>query len=361
MPCRIAVIGTGRFGLQHLRTFRQMTWRGQAVLAAACDVGEPAWFEGLCQKFGCRGYRDYREMLEKEDLDACTVVTPDHLHREMAVACLEAGKHVLVEKPLDTTVEGCQAIIDAAADAGKLLMVDFHKRLDPYHLEMRRMIAEGEIGRVQYGYAHMEDRIEVPRDWFGWVGDSSPAWFLGVHFYDLARFLMGGPCATRVYATGVKDKLKSLGKDTFDSIQAKVAFDNGAHLTFDTSWVLPDGFEAIVNQAIRLVGTEGVVECDSQDRGTRTCTARDGMSTHNPSFFREGRDAQGRPLYEGYGIESIAQFAHNVNALLEGASLDDLGDYPSGQDGLEATRIAQGVHQSIETGQLVEVSTAGRP
>jgi len=353
MPCKVAVIGTGRFGIQHLRTFRQMQWRGQAVLAAACDVGDPEWFRALCDEFGCKGYRAYRQMLEQEDLDACTVVTPDHLHREMAIACLEAGKHVLVEKPLDTTVEGCQAIIDAAAKAGKLLMVDFHKRLDPYHLEMRRMIADGEIGRVQYGYVHMEDRLEVPRDWFGWVGDSSPAWFLGVHFYDLARFLMGGAKATRVFATGIKDKLKSLGKDTYDSIQAKVEFDNGAHITFDTSWILPDGFEAIVNQGIRLVGTEGVIECDSQDRGLRSCTAGKGMATHNPSFLRQGTDRLGWPVYEGYGIESIAQFAHNVNALLGGASLGDLGDYPSGQDGLEATRIALAAHRSIETGEPV--------
>jgi predicted dehydrogenase len=294
-------------------------------------------------------------MLAQEDLEAVSIVTPDHLHREIALAALAAGKHVLVEKPLDTTVGGCQEIIAAARDRGRLLMVDFHKRYDPYHTGMRQMIAAGKLGHIEYGYAHMEDRIEVSRDWCGpWAAQSSPAWFLGVHFYDLARFVMGGSKGVRVYATGVKQKLAALGIDTYDSIQAKVEFDNGAHITFDTSWVLPGGFEAIVNQGIRLVGTEGMIECDSQDRGMRSVTTAEGQATHNYGFIREHTDRHGRTLYQGYGIESIQHFGHLVNALLDGAGLDELEDHPTGEDGLEATRIAAGVHESISRREVVE-------
>ena len=177
-----------------------------------------------------------------------------------------------------------------------------------------------------------------------------------MHFYDLARFLLGAS-GVRVWATGQRGRLASLGVDTWDSVSAKVLFDNGATMAFDTSWILPDGFEAIVNQGLRLVGTKGMLECDSQDRGTITCCTDDRpmMQTHNKSFLRRRQDKYGLEVWEGYGMASIADFALNVNQLLEGKSLADLGHYPSGADGIEATKIAAGVHKSLETGGIVEL------
>jgi len=85
---------------------------------------------------------------------------------------------------------------------------------------------------------------------------------LGIHFYDLARFLLEAN-GKAVWASGRTDRLAELGVGGWDSISAKVLFDNGATVAFDTSWILPDSFPAIVNQGIRLVGTKGVLECDS--------------------------------------------------------------------------------------------------
>ncbi len=352
---RIGVIGIGTFGINHLRCFRQMGYWGEAELVAAADINEEL-LEERSQEFDFEPYVDYKEMLANERLDAVTVVTPDPYHREIVIDAANAGVHVLCEKPLDVTVEGCQEMIDACEDNGVLLQVDFHKRYDEYHIAMKQKIDAGDLGEIEYGYSHMEDRIEVPRDWFpGWAVNSSPGWFLGIHFYDLARFLMNDANGVRVWATGVRRKLRSLGVDTWDSISAKVEFDNGASVMFDTSWILPDTFEAIVNQGIRLVGTEGMLECDSQDRGTITCNYEDGMQTHNMSFLRERTDKQGREIFEGYGMDSIADFARNVNLLLDGGSLEDIGAYPDGHDGLEATKIAAGVHESVESGQIVEL------
>jgi len=351
---RIGVIGIGTFGINHLRCFRQMGYAGEAQLVAAADVNEELLAE-RGQEFEFTPYSDYKEMLANEQLDGITVVTPDPYHRAIVIDVANAGVHILCEKPLDVTVAGCQEMIDAAAANDVLLQVDFHKRYDEYHIAMKQKIEAGDLGDIEYGYSHMEDRIEVPRDWFpGWAVNSSPGWFLGIHFYDLARFLMEAD-GIRAWATGYKGKLQSVGVDTWDSIAAKVEFDNGASVMFDTSWILPDTFEAVVNQGIRLVGTEGMMECDSQDRGTITCNYDDGMQTHNMSFLRQRFDKQGREVFEGYGMESIADFARNVNVLLDGGSLADLGNYPDGYDGLEATKIAAGVHQSIETGGIVEL------
>jgi len=354
MALRVAVIGGGKFGEVHLRTLRQLQWDGLTELRSLCRLNAEA-LERQAAEYGVRGYTDYREMLAREELDAVTVCTPDHLHREMALAAIDRGLHVLVEKPLDTSVAGCQRILEAAAAQGVLLQVDFHKRFDPEHRAVERAVRQGRLGRILYGYAWMEDRIEVPVDWLPrWAGHSSPAWFLGVHFYDLVRWMIKSDAA-EVVARGRREKLKSeLGMDAWDSVSAHVTFRNGAQFAFQTSWILPRGFEAVVNQGVRLVGTAGLWEVDSQDRGSRSCLEGAGMQTWNSNANREYEDRLGRPRLGGYVIESIEDFARNAALVKAGTPLADLaGRYPGGEDGREATRIAEAVHQSLATGQIV--------
>jgi predicted dehydrogenase len=354
MAIRIGVIGGGKFGVVHLKTFRQMGWDGIVELAGLCRKNTDALMDQSAE-FGVQGYANYREMLDRAKLDAVTIVTPDHLHREMALAAIERGLHVLVEKPLDTTVEGCRQIIDAAKAKGVLLQVDFHKRFDPEHRAVERAIRQGRMGQILYGYAWMEDRIEIPVDWFPhWAGASSPAWFLGVHFYDLVRWMIKSDAA-EVYARGQKSKLKQeMGLDAFDSISAHVTFANGAQFAFQTSWILPRSFEAVVNQGVRLIGTDGIWEVDSQARGSQSCLPDAGMQTWNSNANREYEDETGRLRIGGYVIESIENFGRNVAFLKGGGTPEQIaGSYPTGEDGLEATRIAEAVHKSIATGEVV--------
>ncbi|MDO8586499.1 MAG: Gfo/Idh/MocA family oxidoreductase [Armatimonadota bacterium] len=357
MPVKIGVIGAGKFGTNHLNAFRQMSYTGVAELAAVAEAN-PARAEEVRKEYGCPVYLDYHEMLEKVDLDGVSVVTPDHLHRQITVDAAKAGKHVLVEKPLDTTVEGCDAMIRAAKDSRVLLQVDFHKRYDPDHRALEARVKAGEMGDILYGSVYMEDRIDVPVDWFPhWAPNSSPTWFLGVHFFDLVRWAIKSEART-VFATGSRKFLKEVhGVDTWDSISAKVDFVDGASFNFDVSWILPRGFESIVNQAIRVVGTKGVWEIDSQDRGSRSCIEDEGMRTYNNNFLREQTDKYGRTVYRGYGAESIEDFAYNVALLKDGVkTLNDMsGMYPSGEDGREVTRIAVAVHESIDTGQVIKL------
>ncbi|MEW6358759.1 MAG: Gfo/Idh/MocA family oxidoreductase [Planctomycetota bacterium] len=356
MVPRIGVIGGGKFGEMHLRAFTQLQRDGKAKLVGLVDLNKDLLAKRK-EEYGVKGFSDYMEMIEKAKPHAVTVVTPDHLHRKITVDCLKAGRHVLVEKPLDVTVEGCREMIAAADKKGLILQVDFHKRYDPYHQELEKLVAQGKLGEIEYGYAHMEDRIEVPRDWFPqWAPKSSPGWFLGVHMYDLIRWVIKSNGA-KVTASGIKKKLKGIGVDTYDSIQAKILFESGASFTVDSSWIMPDGFEAIVNQGIRVVGTEGMMEVDSQNRGAESCFADGGMQTHNLGFFKERKTKAGEPFFSGYGIESIQDFAFNVAHVLNGGKLRDIkGTFADGTDGLEVTKIAVAVHKSIETGRTVKLS-----
>ena len=355
MPVRIAVVGAGKFGQTHLDVFSQLGASG--VRLAAIAEADPVRAEALRGRYDCPVFADHRDMLAGTALDAVSVATPDHLHRAIVVDAAAAGKHVLVEKPLDVTVEGAEALVKAARDAGVLLQVDFHKRYDPDHQTIEGRVRSGDLGDILYGSVHMEDRIEVPAEWFpGWAGRSSPAWFLGVHFYDLVRWILKSE-ATTVSASGIKGTLlRDHGIDTWDCVNAKVDFANGATFAFDTSWVLPKEFEAIVNQGLRVVGTKGLFECDSQDRGTRSCIGGEGMATYNANFKREALDRKGARILRGYGVESIEEFAGNVAFLEAGGRLADLkGIWASGQDGLEATRIAVAVHESLAAGGPVRL------
>jgi predicted dehydrogenase len=219
MRPRIGVIGAGIYGTKVLKALSYADRTGDITLAALADInGEVASSQG--KAFNIKSYTDYREMLRVEKLDAAAVVTPDFLHREIALEAEGLGVHLLVQKPLDTSSNGALEMITAARKSKIMLFVDFHKRFDPAHIQLKNDISKGRLGKIEYGYAHMEDKIVVPSIWFkNWASRSSPAWFLGIHFYDLIQWLLGSR-PQRVYATGIRGKLSGMGIDTFDSIQA---------------------------------------------------------------------------------------------------------------------------------------------
>jgi predicted dehydrogenase len=123
------------------------------------------------------------------------------------------------------------------------------------------------------------------------------------------------------------------------------------------SWILPTQFPSITNQGFRLIGSEGIIEVDSQDRGMDSCfTSEPIMKTHNSGFIYTIEQQDGSKQYAGYGIKSIQHFAENVRFLSNGASLADLkGRYPSGEEGYEVVRIVESIHQSIQTGKVIEL------
>ena len=348
---RIGIVGSGIFGQMHLKAFSQLQKEGKTQLVSIADLVEEKR-KKAADEYGVTPYEDFREMIGKEKLDAITVVTPDEFHTEIITTALEMGCHVLSEKPLATTMDDCRKIVTISEKhPDKILMVDFHKRYDAYHIELEKVVRSDGLGKIQYGYAYMEDRIEVSRDWFkNWPSGSSPFWFIGVHFVDLIYWVIKSK-GDRVFATGRREKLKSLGLDFWDNISAQIVFKNGATFTVDAGWTLPDGFEAIVNQGIRIIGTDGIVEIDSQDRGAGACLKGKTQQSYNLGFYSEKRTPDGRITYGGYGIESIMEFAYHVNYVLNGGNIRELeGLYANVYDGLEVSKICVGVHKSAEAG-----------
>jgi predicted dehydrogenase len=221
-------------------------------------------------------------------------------------------------------------------------------------------VQSGKLGEIEYGYVCMEDIILIPSVWFKhWAQHSSPAWFLGVHFYDLLYWILG-KMPTHVYAPGLKKKLLSMGIDTYDSLSAKFQYENGASISVDASWILPNNFSATVNQQIRLIGTDGIQEVDTQDRGIIACYTSEASNMHINPF---GRLLDHKPVAGtvpcGYTIESMLYFLKLVAMIKDGkTSIKALrGYYPSGTEALVSTAMAAAVHESARQGKIVEVAS----
>jgi len=352
---RFAVIGGGTWGNNHLLAARQLEAEGKIDLVAIADQYEPTAAKQAAA-YSIKKYVDYKQMIQEEELDAVGIATPDHLHREVALFAMEQGKHVLVEKPLDLTTSGCRQMVDAARKQQVMLMVDFHKRYDPYNLDVMQKVHAGRIGKPQIVYAYMEDKITVPLQMLkNWAAESSPFWFIGVHKLDLICWITGGEPAS-VFAQGHKGKLAQHGLDTYDSVSARIVMENGLSCTIDVNWIIPEAFEALVNQGLRIIGTEGMVEMDGQERGLRYCAHDGGMATPNLGSLNVQDSPLGHKLVSGYYVDPIKDFLLNVYFLKNGGRLAELdGRYPSGSDGLRATRVAEAVDRSIRERRVVEI------
>lgn len=353
---KLGVIGGGVYGTQVLQAFHSAHRRGRIHLASFADIN-PEVVARQEKNFGVKGYTDYRDMFDRERPDAVAIVTPDYLHREIAVEAASRGIHTLVQKPIDTDPDGAREMIEAANQNNVILFVDFHKRFDPAHIRLRNDVRSGKLGKLQYGYVWMEDRIEVPSVWFkNWAQHSSPAWFLGVHFFDLIYWIVGER-PDKVFATGMKHKLSSMGIDTYDSLQAKFMFPSGLSVTVDSSWILPGSFPSIVNQGIRLVGSEGVCEVDTQDRGVLSAYSDQSASeVVNPFGKLDTEHPFHGHTVQGYTIESMLYFIDILEAFKSGKPLAELKPYyPNGEEALVSTEMCRALHESAETGKIVSI------
>ena len=357
---RIGIVGAGLYGITHLEalTGRQLR-TGDIEVAGFAEI-DPLRRREVETRYGIKGYADHDRMLREAKLDAVTVVTPDHLHYPVVMDCLEAGLPVLVEKPFATEVPQARQMAALAREKGLLLQVDFHKRFDPYHIDLKLRLQDGQLGMIQYGYCWMEDVLRVGTTMIGqksWADQGSPAWFLGIHMIDLTYWLMGLPRPVRVHATGFKGKLQSIGIDIYDSIKAEVGYDNGAVITYDCSVILPDSHESIVRQGVKIVGTEGFMEVNSQYRGARGCTTQKGMETPNLGMLHRTISRSGQVVQQGYLYDSIYDFVDNLDYLRQGHSLQELeGRYASPEQGIETTKVGVAIHESARTGEIIDIT-----
>lgn len=340
---RIGIVGAGLWGAMHARAYAQ---NSRVELAAVCDLDESRARRLAEQYHIPKTFTRLEEMLA-EDLDGISVATPDDAHTGVVLAAAARGKHILVEKPLATKVEDCQAMISAAEQAGVILMVDWHNRWNPPIYSAWKSARSGELGEIRYIYYRLSDTVYVPTQMLPWASRSSVMWFLGSHAIDTTCWLMDR-APKRVFSRKQRGILAGLGVDTPDLYLTLLEFEGGGLAVIENAWILPQQSPSLIDHKVEILGSRGAVYLDpTHNRAFEKYSPETAAGFPNSSYVDMliSPEIYGKQM--GFAVESIYHFTECI----------EQGRQPlaSGADGLINTRLILAAEESIRTGMPVEI------
>lgn len=258
---RIAIVGAGVWGDTHAAIYRE---HPAAEPVAICDKNAERAAK-LAEKYQIsKVFTDVEDLLSYGDFDAVSIVTPDYLHADIAVKCAEAGKHILIEKPLATTREDVFRIVEAVNKAKVRAMVDLHNRWSPPFAEAKRMIEGGSLGKLRNAYFRLNDIKWVATDMLPWAAHSSILWFLGSHSFDTLQWLFSDR-VKRVYAVSNRGVLDALDVPTEDTFLSTLEFSGGGIAQMENGWITPNANPCVNDIKCTLTGSSGMVSIDASN------------------------------------------------------------------------------------------------
>ncbi|MDO8588070.1 MAG: Gfo/Idh/MocA family oxidoreductase [Armatimonadota bacterium] len=341
---KIGFIGTGRICQgHHLPVWAAMP---DVEIFAVCDI-KPDVAQLVAEKYGVKHvFADYNEMLKMDEIAAVDICTPNDVHSAAGVASLNAGKHVMVEKPIARTAAEAQVMVDAAKKTGRKLQVGQCIRFDAASQALKRFADAGDMGDVYYARAQAIRRRGVPT-WGVFTSKEKqgggPLIDLGVHILDLTLWLMGHP--KPISAAGVAynkfggraDVANAWGPwdpDEFtveDFAAGFIRFENGASVMVETSFAA-NIEKDIFNTA--LMGTEGGCE-------------------YSPvRMFRE--EHQTLLDVTPVGLPTVDRFQRELQAFAD-AVINDTEPPVTGEQALIVSKIMDAIYESAETGREVTI------
>lgn len=266
-PIRLAIIGTGHRGWAHLAILKTLP---QYEVVAIADPTPENLDRGASLAPGAKTYSDYHKLLsERHDIDAVVVITPSFLHAEVTVAALDDGLPVLCEKPMATTVEAANRMIEASHKAGKLLYIGFQKRFVPVTAKMHELAAAGEIGKIEFvsgnlfrgdwnpaSWKYTNPKTGVKTNWrYLTFTEGSALLEDGIHEIDSLNWIINGPVA-KVMASGGNNVFKE--RETIDHAAVIVEYESGVKLSFELCLFAPNAGPS--SRRMILIGSEGVMQ-----------------------------------------------------------------------------------------------------
>jgi myo-inositol 2-dehydrogenase / D-chiro-inositol 1-dehydrogenase len=330
----ICVIGSGRAGLIHARNFARMA--PGARLAALVDP-QPEALASAGRELGVeRLYADYRRALEDRDVHAVVVVTPTKFHRDIVVAAAKSGRHVLCEKPMAMTVEECQDMNRAAAEARIVLQIGFMRRFDAGFRAAREAIDRGDIGPVVQ-VKSLTHGPSVPQPWmYDLKASGGPLAEVNSHDIDTLRWYTGSDFQ-EVYAIGGNyrcPEAQNQYPDFYDNVSLLARFLNGTQGFIGGAVSVGYGYDS----RAEVLGTHGILLVGRQEQhAVVTCTPQGGIVR---PFVKSWRNL----FLEAYAEED-REFVRAVNE----------GKPPrvSGVDGMMAVQVVEAGNRSIREGRPV--------
>jgi predicted dehydrogenase len=337
MKTGFALVGAGLFGERHAQAYSR---HHQVDFAWVCDLDE-ARARRIAETYGARRWTTrLDEVLADAGVAAVSVATPDPAHRSVAVACAEAGKHMLIEKPLATSVADAEAIVAAVERAGVKVMVDFHNRVNPPFVAAREALARGDLGSPSYVYARLSNTVAVPQDMLRWSGASSALWFLGSHMVDIVGWILGD-VPVRAYAVAGEGVLKARGIAAPDFHVATVEFAKGTAAVFEHAWILPRTANTVKDLKLEILGSEGALYVDgSHNRVLELYTPVKGA-------FPDMLVPPFGPHMTGFVLDAVAHF---IEAVVE-----DKPVLATVREGLANTRVIAAIAEAANCGRAVRL------
>ncbi|HEY1699048.1 MAG TPA: Gfo/Idh/MocA family oxidoreductase [Trebonia sp.] len=336
------IIGAGTIAAVHADALALLP---DARLLAVTDIDAGA-ARAFAEVRGCAAEPSLEALLARPDIDVVCVCVPSGLHAGIGVRAAKAGRHLVVEKPVDVSLEAADRLLSAAREAGVALTVMSQHRFDPGVIELRRLIDEGALGRLVLGEAHTKwhrtqgyyDRA----DWRGtWALDGGSLLNQGVHYVDLLRWCMGPVAEVTAFCT-----TQAHDVEVEDTALAVVRFASGAVGTISSTTAAFPGFP----QRLEVTGTEGTVIIED-GQIVRSALARE-PAPRRPDALQaspeETAAADPGALDAAFHAAQIAGF---LRAIEEGHEPAVTGD--SGRAALE---IVCAVYESSRTGQPVKLS-----
>jgi predicted dehydrogenase len=335
---KIGVIGLGIMGEMYTRIYAA---HPLAEVTAICNRGSDRLDEIGDRYNVANRYSDYHDLLEDKSVDAVCVATPDFAHYEPVKAALEAGKHILCEKPFTTDLHDADELLKLAQGRPKQkLQVAFNHRWLSSYYQGFRSISNGDIGRPVAGYARKNDTIWVATEMINWAHQTTPIHFLGAHDIDLMRWYFASE-PVEVHAYGAKGVLSSRGIDTYDLVQAQVKFESGAFATIESAWIYPNTFPTITDSFVEVIGSNGHIHFDRKRESIEMSTEK--QFTYPKVFLTSEIFGKLRGAF----VECLSDF---IDAIL-----NDTEPKVTAFDGRQVTAVLDAVSHSLVSGKTEAV------
>ncbi len=267
---RIGLIGCGRAGMIHARSYNGNV--RDAELIAICDPSEESLSRAQAELAVPYAYTDYNEALKNPEIDAVIVVTPTQFHHDIVIAAAKAKKHVFCEKPMASTEEECDEMIEACRENGVKLQLGFMRRFDKNFRRGKEIIDSGAIGRVAMIKSNTYGPSE-PKEWMYNVRKSyGPIGEVNSHDLDTVRWYAGSE-VKRIHAVGQNFRSPERAEEYpeyYDTCSVLLEFENGIIGTVTGAQYVKYGYDS----RTEILGTEGIVKVGSQDaNNVETVTA----------------------------------------------------------------------------------------
>ena len=340
------IVGTGVIAATHAEVIAQIPG---AWLAAVTDTS-PDSAKKLAQSRGCAAEPDLGALLARDDVDIVTVCVPSGLHAEVGLRAASAGKHLIVEKPIDVRLDAADRLIDGARAAGVKLTVISQHRFDPGFAELRGLIGDGALGTLLLGEAstkwYRSQSYYDSGEWRGtWALDGGSLLNQGVHYVDLLLACMGPVAEVTAISATQTHRIEAE-----DVALALLRFRSGAVGTIVSSTSVYPGLA----QRLEISGTQGTVVIEDGDIIIR------GLASE-PSYPRSAGDQRvgdqrGGASTPDIGIAShVAQVTDFIEAIEHGREPS-----PSAQDGRAALEVVLAVYESARERRTVTLPEAAR-